>query len=121
MRAAARARCRLIPKPLLKYRVHGTNTINTNRAWMLFEICWVLAANLDQFEGSKIFDSSDLPQSLANMVTLYESINLQRNDKVFWTMRAFIQSLRDQGVENPEVLLLEDHEIREKLIAYISI
>ena len=121
LRAAASAKCKLIPEPLLKYRVHDKNTQNTNRAWMLFDICWVLAANLHRFEGTKIFNSSDLNASLENMVTLYESINLQGNDKVFWVMRAFIESLRSQGVENPEELLLEDDELRKKFIAYISV
>ena len=56
---------------------------------------------------------------MENMITLYESINLQGNDKVFWVMRAFIQSLRAQGVEDSEELLLEK-DFREKLIGYIQ-
>ena len=121
MRAAASAKCKLIPKALLKYRVHETNTINSDRAWMLFDICWVLAANLHRFEGKRIFNASDPEKSMQDLVTLYESVNLQGNDKVFWAMRAFIQSLRDQGVENAEELLLEDNELRKKLVAYISV
>ena len=121
MRAAAGAKCKLIPKPLLQYRVHETNTTNSNRAWMLFDICWVLAANLHRFEDSKLFNPSNPQKSLENLVTLYESINLQGNDKVFWAMRAFIQSLKSQGVKNPEELLLEDDEFRKKFIAYISV
>jgi len=54
-------------------------------------------------------------------VTLYESINLQGNDKVFWAMRAFIESLRSKGVANPEELLMEDDEFREKFIGYITV
>jgi len=57
---------------------------------------------------------------MENMITLYESINLQGNDKVFWVMRAFIQSLRLQGVENPEELLLEENDLKDKLISYIQ-
>jgi len=121
LRAAASAKCRLIPEPLLKYRVHDKNTQHTNRAWMLFDICWVLAANLHRYEGTQIFNGSDLNASMENMITLYESINLQGNDKVFWVMRAFIQSLRSQGVESPEELLLEDDELRKKFISYISV
>ena len=121
LRAASCAKCRLIPKPLLKYRVHEANTINSNRAWMLFDICWVMAANLHRFEGKQIFNSSDPEKCMQDLVTLYESINLQGNDKVFWAMRAFIQSLRHQGVENPEELLLENDDFRQKLIAYISV
>jgi len=121
LRAAASAKCGLIPEPLLKYRVHDKNTQYTDRAWMLFDICWVLAANLHRFEGTRIFNSSDLNASIENMVTLYESINLQGNDKVFWVMRAFIESLRSQGVENPEELLLEDDNLREEFIRYITV
>ena len=121
MRAAAGGKCKLIPKPLLKYRVHESNTTNSNRAWMLFDICWVLAANLHRFEDSKLFNPSNPQKSMENVVTLYESINFQGNDKVFWAMRAFIQSLRSQGVKNPEELLLEDDEFREKFMAYISV
>src|SRR2546425_3992257 len=120
-RAAACAKCKLIPKPLLKYRVHEANTINSNRAWMLFDICWVLAANLHRFEDSRLFKSADLETSKENLFMLYESINLQGNDKVFWAMRAFIQSLRAQGVEHPEELLLEDSDLRERLIGYIVV
>ena len=54
-------------------------------------------------------------------MTFYESINLQGNDKMFWVMRAFIQSLRSQGVENPEELLLEDNNLKETLIRYITV
>lgn len=121
MRAAAGGKCKLIPKPLLKYRVHESNTTNSNRAWMLFDICWVLAANLHRFEDSKLFNPSNPQKSMENLITLYESINLQGNDKVFWAMRAFIQSLKSQGVKNPEELLLEDDEFRKKFIAYISV
>lgn len=121
MRAAAGGKCKLIPKPLLKYRVHESNTTNSNRAWMLFDICWVLAANLHRFEETQIFSSSDLNTSMEKMTTLYESINLQGNDKVFWVMRAFIQSLRSQGVENPEELLLENQALKQRLISYIKL
>jgi hypothetical protein len=121
LRAASCAKCKLIPKPLLKYRIHDSNTINSNRAWMLFDICWVLAANLHRFEDSRLFNGLDPKTSMENLFTLYESINLQGNDKVFWAMRSFIQSLRSQGVENPEELLLENDGFREKLIAYISV
>ena len=113
--------CKLIPKPLVKYRVHEANTINSDRAWMLFDICWVIAANLHRFEGKRIFNSSDPEKSMQDLVTLYESINFQGNDKVFWAMRAFIQSLRSQGVESPEELLLENNDFKQKLVAYISV
>ncbi len=121
LRAAAGAECRLVAEPLLKYRVHDSNTISSDRAWMLFEICWVLAANLHRFEGSRIFSTSDPEKSAEDLERLYESINLQGNDKVFWVMRSFIQALRSTGVEDPEEVLLEDVNLRQKLISYIKV
>jgi glycosyltransferase involved in cell wall biosynthesis len=46
LRAATRFPMVVVPEVLLFYRTHGTNTIRGNRGWMLFEICWVLAANM---------------------------------------------------------------------------
>jgi glycosyltransferase involved in cell wall biosynthesis len=119
LRAAAGARCKLVSEPLMKYRVHDTNTITSDRAWMLFEICWVLAANLHRFEGLKIFGSVNAEQNAGDLERLYESINLQGNDKLFWVIRAFIQSLNTAGVENSEELLLEDTVLRNRLIEYV--
>ena len=120
LRAAAAVKCKLVPKPLLQYRVHETNTINTNRAWLLFELCWVVAANLHRVEGSQIFSNGDSGKNLEDLEKIYESINLQGNDKVFWVMRAFIESLRSTGVANPEEVLLQD-DYRQRLINYINV
>src|SRR6185436_8991687 len=103
------------------YRVHGSNTISSDRAWMLFEICWVLAANFHRVEGRQIFNNAEPRQNLKDLERIYESINLQGNDKVFWIMRAFIESLKSVGVENSEELLLEDKDLREKFIGYIQV
>lgn len=46
LRAAALAPAVLLPQPLLRYRVHGSNTIRSDRAAMVFEICWCLAVHL---------------------------------------------------------------------------
>lgn len=120
LRAAACAKCKLVAEPLMKYRVHESNTISSDRAWMLFEICWVLAANLHRVEGLQIFSNAEPKKNLEDLERIYESINLQGNDKVFWVMRALIHSLRSAGVENSEELLLEDG-LREKLIGYIKV
>ncbi|MFN8644859.1 MAG: glycosyltransferase [Candidatus Binatia bacterium] len=46
LRAAALAPTALLPEPLLRYRVHAANTIRSDRAAMVFEICWCLAVHL---------------------------------------------------------------------------
>ena len=77
LRAASNGKCHLIPEPLIKYRVHGNNTISTDKAWLLFENCWVLAANIHRFEGSYIFNSNDPNENISQLVMLFESINFQ--------------------------------------------
>lgn len=39
-------RLALLPEPLMRYRVHASNTIRENQAAMIFEICWILAVHL---------------------------------------------------------------------------
>jgi glycosyltransferase involved in cell wall biosynthesis len=39
----------LYPESLLKYRTHDKNTIRSNQAEMVFEICWCLAVHLPQY------------------------------------------------------------------------
>ncbi len=119
LRASLAGRCRQISEPLLRYRVHDRNTIATNRCGMLFEICWVLAANLDGFLGRYILGSMNDDALLEEIAMLYESINLQGNDKLFWLIRTFIESQRKMGREHPEELLLDSKPLREHLIRYV--
>ena len=48
LRTARVARMVLLPKVLMCYRIHETNTIRKDRAAMIFEICWCLAVHLPQ-------------------------------------------------------------------------
>ena len=116
LRAAEVTECKLIEVPLMRYRVHETNTISTNRKWMLFEIVWMWAANLDRFYGNLLFKTKE---DSADIVTLVESLNLQGNDKIFWIIKSFIDTQRKLGVENPEELLLDDENLRNRLLEYV--
>lgn len=116
LRAAEVTECKLIEKPLLKYRVHGSNTISSDRKWMLFEIAWIWAANLDRFYGTILFENEERKEDI---IPLTESLNLQGNDKIFWILKCFIDSQRRLGVERPEEILLNDTELRNKLLEYV--
>jgi len=48
LRMARLTRLVILPEPLVRYRVHETNTIRTNPPAMIFEICWCLAVHLPQ-------------------------------------------------------------------------
>jgi len=120
LRAARTFPCELIAQPLLQYRIHGSNTISSNRAWMLFEICWVLATGMAQFEGLSLYASGERDALIKDVHALGESINTQGNDRVLWMIRQFIDARRRAGDPHPELKLLDDKELRDAFITYID-
>ena len=118
LRVAAKEECAQIEESLLGYRIHGKNTISSNRAWMMFEICWVLAANIDAYLNNKlVFSGAEHDVNQVDMI--FESINFQGNDKLFWLMLLHIRSLRKLDRKDAETIILDDLKIREKYISLI--
>lgn len=115
LRAAEYGKCSVIEKPLMKYRIHATNTISTNRKHMLFEICWMYAVNIHRFEGIKIFEGD----FISGFEELAESMNFQGNDKLVWLLISFLNSAKKRNINEPELLLLDDKSLRESLFKYI--
>ncbi|MEK5399585.1 glycosyltransferase [Paenibacillus sp. FSL K6-2859] len=115
LRAAEYGKCALIEEALMGYRIHGNNTISTNRKHMLFEICWIYAANLHRFESTHIFKGN----SSLELEELAESINLQGNDKLLWILRSYFVAALKRGEENPELEILDNTALRESLFKYI--
>ena len=101
LRAAKVTECMIISQPLMRYRVHGTNTISTNRKWMMFEIVWMWATHFDTYSDT-IFRRDEFADCF---ISLFESINTQGNDKMLWGLLAYMHSMKKQGVEHPEELL----------------
>lgn len=116
LRAAQVTDCMMVEQPLMEYRVHNTNTISSNRKWMLFEIAWMWATNLERFYGKELFAENDY----GSLFTIAESLNLQGNDKAFWMIKVFIDSQKEKGVKNPEEILLDNAELRNQIIDYIN-
>lgn len=52
----------LLPEPLVRYRVHPSNTIRENQAAMIFEICWILAVHLPHHFNQPAFTNQVTPQ-----------------------------------------------------------
>ena len=114
LRAAAAFRCSEVAAPLLDYRVHGANTISSNRRWMLFEVVWVLAANLHRFHGAPLF-AAEAPELLAEEVRLFaNSVNVQGLDRLFWILLTYLQARRAAGA--PETELLDDAGLRQVFV-----
>lgn len=120
LRAAYSFKCDLIAQPLLQYRIHATNTISSNRAWMLFEICWVLATGMGRFEGVSLYAAADREALIRDVHALGESINTQGNDRVLWMIRQFIDARRRCNEPHPELQLLDDKALRDAFITYID-
>ncbi|UVK86905.1 glycosyltransferase [Pseudomonas sp. B21-051] len=120
-RAAETSKCVLLPEALMQYRIHGSNTISSNRAWMLFEICWVMATGMRRFERDLFYKGSSVESWLVDVHRLHNSVNLQGNDKVYWMIQQFISSQEAKGVMEPELLLLDSAELRAGFIEYIVI
>ena len=119
LRVCAAHRCYDLKEPLVSYRVHTTNTISSNRKWMLFEVCWVIAANIDKF-SDKLLPRLEQGQFISSTIAILESFNFQGNDKIFWLLYWQISTMRQKGIDNPEELYLNDVKLRESIIHYIK-
>jgi len=115
LRAAEYANCAILEDGLMRYRIHDSNTIHSNRKHMLFEICWIYAANLHRFEKEILFKGN----LMTDFEEMAESLNLQGNDKMVWLIRSYLNAAASREVENPELVLLDRPDLREKLIEYI--
>lgn len=111
--------CVVLEEPLLLYRIHDRNTISSNRRSMLFEICWIWAAHMRFYEGDHLFRNQGGIRVLKDLEMLCGSINMQGNDKLFWVLRSCFESLRKNGMSNPEELVLADPVLREGLIGMV--
>ncbi|WP_309936243.1 glycosyltransferase [Caballeronia sp. LZ002] len=120
LRAARQFGCELIAQPLMQYRIHSSNTISSNRAWMLFEICWVLAVGMMHFEGNLLYASDDRDALIADARALAESINVQGNDRIVWMIRQFVDARRKLRDPEAETRLLDDKELRDVFLDYID-
>jgi glycosyltransferase involved in cell wall biosynthesis len=120
LRAALNFRCELINRPLLQYRTHQTNTISSNRAWMLFEICWIFAVHLENYTNI-LFPQSNAPDNILLEVNFLEqSINLQGNDKVMWMMLHYLTKRQVLGESYAAETLIDNEQLRSLFIRAIT-
>jgi len=119
-RAVEQFNCSIIEQPLMQYRIHGSNTISSNRAWMLFEICWVLATGMRRLEGRRFYEGEDPRQWILDAERIHNSVNLQGNDKVFWMINQFIDARKSPECPEPELLLLDNAELRQAYVCHIQ-
>jgi glycosyltransferase involved in cell wall biosynthesis len=121
IRAASRFRCVLIDEPLLQYRIHGRNTIRSNRSEMIFEILWIWATHLATFEDHLLQQQRAGNSNFKyDVLSLYHSLNCHGCDRIFWAIRSYIEALRRNGVTEPELALLQDKKMKAEIISVID-
>lgn len=118
LRVATQFPCSVVAEPLMNYRLHGSNTISSNRNWMLFEVLWTVAANLHRYDSPALF-GADPAARAAGVRSLYNSLHFNDLDKLFWVVLTFIQSRRIEAGEETETELLDDAELRQTFIDLI--
>lgn len=120
-RVATRFGCSVVPEPLMNYRLHGSNTISSNRAWMLFEVLWTVAANLHRYDNATLFGAGvDRAEHARRIRAFYNSLHFNDLDKLFWVLLTHIRTRREAFGESAETELLDDAELRQTFIDLIE-
>ena len=118
LRATAAGGCSEVAEPLMDYRVHGANTITSNRRWMLFEVVWV--AGPRTCTASTVLRSFPparrrrWPKRCASSPV---RSTCRGSDKLFWVLLSYLSARRAQGA--PETELLDDPRLRQAFIDLI--
>lgn len=103
----------ICPQPLIKYRIHSSNTIRLNKADMYFEICWTLARhlpNLSHLEKINLFADSKINN-------LLYSIYVGGAEKALIALLSLGISSNDYLAD---LLLHPENEVRKTIIGYIT-
>jgi glycosyltransferase involved in cell wall biosynthesis len=121
LRCAAKYKFSHVESPLLKYRIHSSNTINSNREWMLFETCWIMAKYFNDFSGfifnQKNDQGADLAEKLKRACSSYHVYGCGR---ALWMLVNFISHQRlSMGADAGDVLL-DDAEARSVFVELIK-
>lgn len=100
LRMARISRLALLPEPLVRYRVHESNTIRENQAAMIFEICWCLAVHLPiQADRTLFTEESRLEDHISQLL---HSISVYDLDRVLGVM--LLQKLHENTAQAVELL-----------------
>jgi glycosyltransferase involved in cell wall biosynthesis len=114
LRLARHTEVALVPEPLIKYRVHGSNTITQDHRAMIFEICWILAVYLPQCTSTEWFTAL-APADRTDR--LLHSMYTFRCEAVLAAMLA--QRLADDP-RRAEALLRPDDPERARYLEFIA-
>jgi len=78
LRTAQVSRLAMVAEPLLRYRVHESNTIREDIAAMIFEICWCLAVHLPNAQGDLKFKEANAAMRIDQLLNSIYTYNCDR-------------------------------------------
>ncbi|MCS7055084.1 MAG: glycosyltransferase [Thermoflexales bacterium] len=115
LRGAQNYPLKVVEEPLLKYRVHGSNTIRENQHAMIFEILWCLAVHLPKHLSDERWLSQE--KKVEYFSSLVHSIYAFGCERLLVTMLA-------QGIawqpEEALSLLQPRNELRQAFLSFIK-
>lgn len=107
--------CSIIEEPLLKYRVHGSNTISSNKKWMLFETSLVLAINLQRYSGWLQFNKEvAYTEKMAIVERLINSINVAGCETLLWPLLVYLDANKSLSPDSIIQQFYHDTRLREQ-------
>jgi glycosyltransferase involved in cell wall biosynthesis len=120
LRIASEFECEMVREPLLKYRLHSTNTIRSNHEWMMLETCWVLAANIDRFGQLLYGHSDDDLDQLTTISKIGANLVPKGCDRLFWILKHYIDWCRRHGRPGSEFLAISDQNFRDTVAEFLE-
>jgi hypothetical protein len=111
---ARQAKLVLHPEPLVRYRVHGGNTIRENQAAMIFEICWCLAVHLPEHLADRAFADISTAPIVDELLHSIYTFGLERVLSVMLLQR--LSENQPQALD----LLAPNHPVRATYLAFIQ-
>ncbi len=121
LRLAPDFACSVVPEPLMDYRLHGSNTISSNRRWMLFEVVWTLVVNLHRYRKHALFGPQlDIFSLKSEIESFSQSLHVNGLDKLFWVLLTYFETRRAHMGPAAEEELLNDAELRQVFIDMID-
>lgn len=113
LRLAVQGKLLLLPEVLVRYRLHGKNTISENQAAMIFEICWILAMHLPPQITASWFQNVSLAQRTDQLL---HSIHVPGCERVLNLLLAYRLS---ENMSLALQLLDPQDAIRRQMIDFI--
>ncbi len=105
----------LLPEPLIRYRIHPSNTIRENQVAMIFEICWILAVHLPGHVSGQ--DTSGEIKLHQHLDQLLHSIYVFNMDRVLSVM--LLQKL-SENLDQALALLDPANSARQVYLDFIQ-